>query len=307
MIFRPIVKPENSPYLQLLMLAAYALAGLIVCSILGVLIIIAGYGLDGLSNNALSGQDLKYLNGLKIFQILSSIGLFLLPPIALAWEQSGALKSFYGFGKPKIGFLFLVFLIMVCAMPFMEWTALTNQKMAFPGFLKSIEEWMRAKEDQAMKMTILLLKVNSVWSFLLNLLMIALLPAVSEELMFRGGVQRSFSRMFNNHHIAIWATAFIFSAIHMQFFGFVPRLLLGAVFGYLYHWSGSLWYAMLGHFLNNAYAVCAAWYLQSKNIPLTDADDTFHFAWYGYALSFIVAIFLLRYFKTKTSNEQQLD
>lgn len=152
MIFRPIVKPENSPYLQLLMLAAYALAGLIVCSILGVLIIIAGYGLDGLSNNALSGQDLKYLNGLKIFQILSSIGLFLLPPIALAWEQTGALKSFYGFRKPKIGFLFLVFLIMVCAMPFMEWTALTNQKMAFPGFLKSIEEWMRTKEDEAMKM-----------------------------------------------------------------------------------------------------------------------------------------------------------
>jgi membrane protease YdiL (CAAX protease family) len=300
-------KHEKSAYLQLLILCAYALAGVIFCSIIGFIILYAMYGQHVISDPlALASGDAKYLNGLKIFQILSSAGLFLAPPLLLAWTEGKKIKDFYDFKKPQLNLLGMILLIMVVCMPFMEWTALWNQKMQFPEFLKFVEVWMKAKEEEAMRMTIILLSVANVWDFMLNLFMIALLPAVAEELMFRGGVQRSFSRMFANPHVAIWFTAFIFSAIHMQFYGFLPRILLGAAFGYIYLWSGSLWYAMLAHFLNNGFAVCMAWYMQINHMPLSDADETFHFQWYGYALSGLLALILLWKFKKQTADGKQL-
>jgi membrane protease YdiL (CAAX protease family) len=306
MNFPSNVKPEKSAYVQLLALAGYALAGVFVFTALGFAILFLMYGSKVFEPNALTGGNPEYLNGLKIIQICTSIGLFLAPPLLLAFENGRKIKDFYGFGKPKLEWIFLVFLIMICSMPFMEWTALINQKMILPDFLKPLDTWMREKEEEAMRMTLILLKINTTWDFLVNLFMIALVPAVAEELMFRGGVQRGLNRMFNNPHVAIWFAAFIFSAIHMQFFGFLPRLLLGAGFGYIYYWSGSLWYAMLGHFINNGYAVCVAWYLQIKHLPLDDADNTFHFKWYGYILSLLITITLFIYFKKRTTHGKKL-
>ncbi len=300
-------KHEKSAYLQLLILCAYALAGLIVCSMIGFAVLYGMYGQAViLDPTALASGDRKYLNGLKIFQILSSAGLFLAPPLLLALTEPKKMKEFYDFKKPQITLLALVLVMMVISMPFMEWTALWNQKMHFPEFLGPLESWMKAKEAEAMRMTIVLLSVANVWDFMVNLFMIALLPAVAEELMFRGGVQRSFNRMFGNPHVAIWLSAFIFSAIHVQFYGFLPRILLGAAFGYIYLWSGSLWYAMLAHFLNNAFAVGMAWYLQLKNLPLHDVEQTFQFQWYGYALSLLLTVFLLWKFKQQTRYGKQL-
>jgi membrane protease YdiL (CAAX protease family) len=202
----------------------------------------------------------------------------------------------------------LVLLIMLCSMPLMEYSAILNQKMTLPEWLKTIEQWMREKEDAAARATVMLLTVHKPYDFILNLVMIAIVPAIAEELMFRGGVQRSFMKMIDNPHIAIWITAVIFSAIHMQFFGFLPRMLLGALFGYIYVWTKSLWYTMFAHFLNNGYAVCVALYLQKHNMPLDAADNSSNFHWYGYLLSFIFTALLLVYFKKHTSaNGTQLD
>jgi membrane protease YdiL (CAAX protease family) len=301
-------KHEKSAYLQLLILCGYALAGLMIFSMIGFIILIVMYGTGVLTDPvALASGDPKYLNGLKVFQILSSIGLFLVPPIILALTEQQKIKDFYAFKKPQGSLLLLVLLIMIVSMPFMEWTALWNQQMHFPEFLKSVEVWMKAKEAEATRLTLVLLGVNGIRDFLVNLFMIALLPAIAEELMFRGAVQRSFNRMFGSPHAAIWLSAFIFSAIHMQFYGFLPRLLLGAAFGYIYYWSGSLWYAMLAHFLNNGYAVCMAWYLQMKKLPLTMAEETFHFQWYGYVMSLLLTIYLLWKFRDKAAYGKQLD
>jgi membrane protease YdiL (CAAX protease family) len=87
--------------------------------------------------------------------------------------------------------------------------------------------------------------------------MIAVLPAVGEELLFRGVIQKLFSKITRSHHWGIWISAILFSALHLQFYGFIPRLLLGAMFGYLLVWSGSLWLPILAHFINNAAAVTA--------------------------------------------------
>lgn len=192
-------------------------------------------------------------------------------------------------------------------MPVLEWVTLANQKMVLPDFLKSLEKWMRAKEDEAMNTTLLLLKMSTIKDLLINLFMIALLPGIAEELMFRGGVQRTANRMFNNQHVAIWLSAFIFSAIHVQFYGFLPRLLLGAGFGYLYYWSGSLWYSMLAHFLNNGYAVCAAYYMQKNDMSLDELDQTAYFAWYGYIVSFVLTALVFSYFKKRTLPDKNIN
>ena len=301
-------REEINPFLQLLLLLAYAFVGAIVFTVLAFIIILILYGLPILSNfQLLLSGDPKYLDGIKIMQILSSIGMFVAPPIALAYTERYKPSGFFGLGKPKMQLLLLVLIIMAISMPFMEWTAVINQKMVLPEFLRGVERWMKEKEAEAMRLTMQLIKARSNLDFFVNLIMIAVLPAIGEELMFRGGLQRSVNRIFGNHHAAIWLSAIIFSAIHVQFYGFIPRMLLGAGFGYLYYFSGNLWYAILAHFLNNAYAVCIAFYMQKHNIPLDKAEDPIGFPWYGYLISAIITIALFKLFKDTAQRERKLD
>ncbi|MFC3561348.1 CPBP family intramembrane glutamic endopeptidase [Pedobacter jamesrossensis] len=300
-------KEEINPFLQLLLLLIYAIVGAVVFSIISLVPIVIIHGFQILSNfGVITSGDAKYTNALKILQICTSIGMFVLPPIALALTNRIKINQFFGLKSPKFLLLMLVLVIMVISMPLMEWTAVWNQKMVLPDGLKWLENWMKESEESAMKMTIQLLTMRNNWDFIVNLVMIAVLPAIGEELMFRGGVQRSINKMFGNHHAAIWISAIIFSAIHMQFYGFVPRLLLGAGFGYLYYFSGSIWYAMLAHFLNNAYAVCAALYMQKHNMPLDKADEPVGFPWYGYLISAILTIALFKFFKDTAQRERKL-
>lgn len=300
-------KEEINPFLQLLLLLFYAVTGGLVFGILAIVIVLLIYGLGIVSNlDMLLAGDTKYIAGFKVIQILSSIGTFILPPIALALTERKKVTEFYLFKQPKFLLIVLVLAIMILSMPFMEWTVIWNQKMVLPDFLHKIEQWMKEKEAIAMKMTIQLITVRSNFDFIVNLVMIAVIPAIGEELMFRGGVQRSLNRAFENPHLAIWLSAIIFSAIHVQFYGFVPRMLLGAGFGYLYYYSGSIWYAMLAHFINNAYAVCAAFYMQKHHMPLDKADEPIGFPWYGYLISAIITIALFKIFKDSATRERKL-
>jgi membrane protease YdiL (CAAX protease family) len=306
----PASREENSPYYQLLIIAGYALIGLILGSLLSFAALIGLYGTSIFSNTAaLSGGDPAFATGLKISQLLTTVFTFVAPPVLLAATEKTKVKDFYNFKRPAAAMFLLVFIFMICSIPLMEWIALINQKMVLPGPLKAVDNWMREKENEAMKMTYLLLRIQNFGDFLINIGLIALLPGIAEELLFRGAVQRAFYRMYKNPHVAIWLSAFIFSAIHIQFFGFFPRMILGAAFGYIYLWTGSLWYAMFAHFLNNAFSVCQAWYLQAHHIPLEQADNSSNFPWYGYVISLILSIFLLKYIKDKTTqhNGEQLD
>ncbi|WP_316802412.1 CPBP family intramembrane glutamic endopeptidase [Pedobacter nototheniae] len=298
---------EINPFFQILLLLAYAIAGALIFSFIGLVIVCAMYGIFSFEKiNFLVSGDPRYIDGIKIIQVLSTIGTFILPPVILALNERKKLSSFYGFVKPKFLLLIIVLAVMIVSMPFMEWIAVSNQKMVLPTFFKGIERWMKEKEDAAMQMTIQLITARNNFDFLVNLVMIAVLPAIGEELMFRGGLQRSLNRMFGNPHAAIWISAIIFSAIHVQFYGFIPRMLLGAGFGYLYYYSGNIWYAITAHFINNAYAVCAAFYMQKHNIPLNKADEPIGFPWYGYVISAIITIALFKFFKDIAQRERKL-
>lgn len=125
---------------------------------------------------------------------------------------------------------------------------------------------MESKESQAGQLTELFLEMPNAGLLLFNLLMIAVLPALGEELIFRGIIQRGLMKHSINPHLSIWIAAVLFSAIHLQFYGFVPRMLMGVAMGYLFFWSGNLWYPIIAHFTNNAMSIILSYGIQHKQI-----------------------------------------
>ncbi len=161
--------------------------------------------------------------------------------------------------------LFLIVLIMLSINPLIGYINELNGNINFPSSLAGLENTMRLLEEQAKIQTNAFLSTKNIGGLLLNILIIGVIAAVGEEIVFRGLLQNIFYRWTNNIHAGIWIAAFLFSFIHFQFFGFFPRLLLGALLGYLYAWSGSLWSAIGGHFINNTAAVIA-YFLVNKNL-----------------------------------------
>ena len=290
-------KPENTPALQILYLFLFAIVGLIVFAVIGLGIVFVTQGMAGVRAAALS--DFSYISAFKILLVAQQIGLFLTPAILLAIVEGKKPSNFYGLKAPKAELLILVTVLSICWMPIMGLSNELNQKMVFPGFLKGLESWMRAMEDNGAKATEAILQMKSISMLLVNLFVVAVVPAVCEEFIFRGALQRIIFRLKSNPHVAIWLSAFIFSTIHVQFFGFLPRLLLGAAFGYIYFWTGSIWYAVFAHFLNNGYAVVVAFYLQANNKSISSADEM-TVPWYGYIISAILTLVLFKFLKDRT-------
>ena len=153
-----------------------------------------------------------------------------------------------------------VFFIIINS-PIIEW----NKEINFPEFLSSFELWAQAKEKQLEAVTIHLVSFENNLEYLIGILTIAIIPGFCEEYFFRGVLQKNLSLLIKNHHIAIFISAFIFSAFHLQFYGFFPRLLLGVLFGYFYYWSGSLTYSVIAHTLNNFFSL-TLFYVASKGL-----------------------------------------
>jgi membrane protease YdiL (CAAX protease family) len=302
-------RKEYSPFMQMVLLFVYAILGMFVFGALASGIIYLFYGGDIFKSIISNDINDKSIAAFKILQSFSTpIGMMLVPALLLAITEFKPIKVFYPLQKPKLQLIGIAFLIAVFSNPFLEWSSIINQKLVLPEFLKGLENWMKDKEEVAAELTKKFITVKSVWGFLANLIVIALLPAIGEEFMFRGGLQRCFNRLYKNHHVAIWLSAALFSAIHMQFYGFLPRLLLGAGFGYMCYFGGSLWYAIIAHFINNGVIVCYTYYMQLNNIPLNKVDDQIGFPFYMYLISAIFTIALFVLFKKQAHlNGRQLD
>lgn len=216
------------------------------------------------------------LVGMKWLQLLQSVATFLLPALAGAYLWSSTpMQWLHLDSKPSWQEASAAVVIMLLAIPGINLLSAWNQQMVLPEWMSGIEQWMRMQEDAAAQLTEQFLRVDTVGGLLVNIGLMALLPAVGEELTFRGVVQGMFTR---NKHVAIWATAAIFSFVHMQFYGFLPRMLLGAMFGYMLWWTGSLWVPMLMHFVNNCAAVVVAFwaynYLEEGRAEMLDTIGT---------------------------------
>lgn len=249
----------------------------------------------------------QHIAAVKFLQLLSSTGLFVVPAIIytklIASQTLEELKLKSGISASQ---LILLVLIFYSFMPILNWTVELNSKLQLPEYLNQVELWIRDAEDRAMDMTKAFLKMDSKVDLFYNLFLIALLPAVGEELIFRGVVQQTINKGLKNYHIGIWASAFLFSAIHMQFYGFLPRMLLGALFGYLFVWSSSLWVPMIAHFINNATAVFAVYYvgyegMEKKLDTLGTTESTYAYSIIG----LLLFISLLWYFKKISSVQKE--
>lgn len=163
----------------------------------------------------------------------------------------------------------------------------------------SFGEWARQSEDMLKALTEHITNFTSFNQFLLAFVVIAIIPAIGEELLFRGLIQNMFSKAFANHHIAIWVTGFIFAAIHMQFFGILPRMFLGVLFGYLYHWSGKLSTAMIGHLVNNGLAIIVLYLAQTDVIKVSTEEMEQSAPWPVVILFVVITSFLIRVFYKK--------
>lgn len=205
----------------------------------------------------------ELLPALRVMQVLQAVGMLIIPAGIYLWLTSSwpAFKTM--FGSPSRQPVLLSVAIFMVAFPFINYLAQWNEDMELPF---AIGEWMHSKESQAGALTEMFLDMPNVGLLFFNLFMIALLPAIGEELIFRGIVQRGLIRQFGNAHLGIWLAAIVFSAIHFQFLGFIPRMLMGVALGYLFYWSKNLWYPIIAHFTNNAVAIILAYGVQHGSI-----------------------------------------
>ena len=242
------------------------------------------------------------VSALKWIQFFQSAAMFLLPPLCMAYlwsEQPLEWLKVKGERLKVKGEGVWAVALMLVALPAINLLAHINEQMALPAFLEPLEAWMKTQEETAKLLTEQFMHVTTFDGLIINLLLMALLPAVSEELTFRGVLMNLFKVKGERlevkgdrvPHLAIWCSAILFSAIHLQFYGFVPRMLMGALFGYMLAWTGSLWIPILMHFTNNALAVIlyfvslrAGW-----DIEMMDAIGTNDTLWLG-VVSMVITI-----------------
>jgi len=264
-----------TPFTRLLFAVLLAIACFTSFFLLGMLLAVPLFGvsLTGMLTSLSDFSDPKTLHLLEYFQIIQSFGLFILPPLLAGWFFEKNTLRYLTLDSPSRLPVYLLTLVLLFAcLPFLNWMISLNESMQLPGFLSRIEDWMKTTEEEALRLTEAFMKMPTAGGFLFNLVLIALLPAIGEEFLFRGLAQRLFRDWLGNIHAAIFVSAFLFSAMHLQFYGFLPRMMLGVMFGYLFYWTGSLWVPVFAHFINNGAAVAFEW-LGQKGILSGDYED----------------------------------
>ncbi|GAB3334536.1 hypothetical protein GCM10027299_42830 [Larkinella ripae] len=242
---------------------------------------------------------------LMLIQAVSHLCTFLLPCLLyLRWIERRSWSDFNARPLAAVKAVGVVALLTITFMPLngliIEW----NQNLELPDALKGLEEWMRQKEDQMGELTKFLTDFTSPLDLVFALLTIGIIPGIGEEVLFRGMLQRKLAQWTGNGHIAVWVAALIFSAIHIQFYGFVPRALLGALFGYLYVWSGNIWVPILAHAVNNGFTVLMVW-LHRRHLISVDIENTDSVPLTGALISLVLTIGFLTFFRKSNQSPSQ--
>ena len=199
-------------------------------------------------------SELENAGAMLVFQVVSSILLYLVVPYLYVRNFNKPLLLKLGSNEKNPVSVFLYATLIIClSMPVVFWMVKFNRLLELPVFMEGIEYSMRMAEAKAETLTTMFVQTNGVW-FIVALIGLVVIPGIGEEFLFRGVIQSKFLQSGASVHVSIWATAFIFSFIHFQFYGFLPRMVLGAMFGYLYYYSGNLWVPMFAHALNNLLA-----------------------------------------------------
>lgn len=293
---------RQSPLYEMAMLIVLVLMGLFVGNFFGLVLALpfVDFNVNALIdvlNNLTSNPDSK--NILLLMQGVSALCAFVLAPLLfirlIARQPVSSLNA-----TPHVWLApaLLTALLIITFMPFnalfIEW----NNSVQLPEVFSGFEKWAQEKEESLKELTEYLTTFDNIPQLLAGFVVIALLPAIGEELLFRGILQPRVQRLTRNVHAAVWITGFVFSAIHFQFYGLIPRMLLGVVLGYLYAWSGNLWYPIIGHFTNNGFTLLLV-YLYHNQAVGVDIEDTAAVPVSVALISFVVSAGILYTLRTK--------
>lgn len=261
------------------------------------------FGVDINSTSAIQSN----ITFLQVYQIVQSISLFIIPSMlafVLFYQsfQSGAT------GERRLGrsAIILTLALIFIAQVFIAYSGWLNHHLELPNNLQPIYNWMADKEQEAAHLTTIMIQTDTWLQIAVTIVMMSILPAIGEEWLFRGILQRELSTLFRNKHVAIIVTACLFSAIHMQFLSFLPRFFLGIILGYLFVVSGNLWLPVIAHFANNFMAIIAFQSLSEKSvIPATDSFESSELI--AVVFSLLSTLALLYLIKRSCINSSQIN
>ena len=248
---------RTNPLFQLIWLVLLMVAGAIVGSIISYLIGISVWGQDSMTNPDLLMNNIGFL---RLLQIMNVFFMMFAPSLIFLYHF-GNERDYAQFKTPDNLLLFLISgLIIIVSQPFVEWTALINQKLELPNALHFIENWIVSNEQELNQVTLEFLDTKHWPVILINIAMMVFLPAICEEILFRGILQSKLTQWMGNGHLAVITTAIIFSAFHIQFLTFLPRFILGIALGYMLFWGKSILLPITGHLINNGIALTTFYY-----------------------------------------------
>jgi membrane protease YdiL (CAAX protease family) len=290
----------KSAGMQFLLLISIALFSFFILGLAGTLILSAVTGIPVLELSDMSKLNfdkpgvITFIRGMQVVQFIS---LFVVPVFIAAWLFSTDTKKYLGLTAPKnIEYFIAGTAVLLVSLPLVNLLGELNRNVQFPSV---IEKWMKSSEDEAAKTVKALLSRNTVKDLLLNIFCIAGLAAVGEELLFRGIAQRLLIKMFKNPWAGIIVTAILFSAMHMQFYGFLPRFILGVLLGVIYWYSGNLWTAIAAHFVYDASLIVLAYF--NPGMLADESNVKFsNLALMG-SVSFVLVVFIIAWMKKKST------
>jgi uncharacterized protein len=212
-------------------------------------------------------ENQSVINSLKVIQLFTAVGFFIFPPLIFTMFFKKEGWAYLGINKASsfVNYPITIF-IMLGALPLINFMVSINEALILPEFLKEFEKILLEAEKQAEQIIEAFLKVDNLSGLVFNIFLIALIPAIGEELFFRGIIQKLMMEWLGKAWLAILFTGIIFSALHFQFYGFLPRMMMGILLGYLFFWTNSLWIPILAHFVNNATAVVLYYFINNGSI-----------------------------------------
>ena len=293
---------ERPYWIQLIVLALFMLGGMLVFSSLGTLLVTLIYHTPNMMESA------DPVTAIRITQTLTTIGTFLVPALLFAYCQD---RRWFGYNAadriPKQSMVNMVLILSVTLLPVVGVLSAFNQNiMPQEG---AVAEFMRDLEEAANHILEVVTSQRSSWDLISNILVFAVLAGICEEFFFQGALQPLLMNWTRNPHVGILLTALIFSALHFQFYGFIPRFLLGLYLGYLFYWSRSLWLPILAHVLHNALSILVDFTLQGRGIDtdsmqFTDMRGSLPTAAACALISAMAIVYLWRIYRDDTANGQ---
>ena len=289
--------------IQLLLFIGLSVGCMMALMVIGRFVMLRLTGIDMFVPIDVNSTNPQMILLLRVLLLIQFLGLFVIPSLIFAYLSDPMPLRYLGMQQPQRQiFWILAIIVMFAAIPMVEYIGALNQKMHLGS---DTQKWMKGMEEEAAKQIQFMLAKHTIGELLTNLVFISLFAGIGEELFFRGILQRMFIRVFKNPWMGIVFTATIFSAIHFQFFGFFPRLALGVVLGAIYWYSGSLWAAMIAHFIYDGFIIVLAYFnptlVSNPDASIMSANSLLPLG----IVSLIATVFLLWQMKKNSSVSYQ--